>query len=57
MKKKKTKWDFLAINRRLNQNYNGSSFLGYSCKNITKGEELKLNLKEHKKNGKRQTYI
>lgn len=53
MKKKKTKWDFLAINRRLNQNYNGSSFLGFPVKNITKGEELKLNLKEYKKNGKR----
>lgn len=52
MKKKKTKWDFLAINRRLNQNYNGSSFLGCSRKNITKGEELKLNLKECKKKEK-----
>ena len=53
MKKKKTKWDFLAINRRLNQNYNGSSFLGCATKNITKGEELKLSFKERKKNGKR----
>lgn len=53
MKKKKTKWDFLAINRRLNQNYNGASFSGISRKNITKGEELKLNLKEYKKSAKR----
>jgi len=53
MKKKKTKWDFLAINRRLNQNYNGSSFLGFLVRNITKGEELKLNFKEYKKNAKR----
>ena len=53
MKKKKTKWDFLAINRRLNQNYNGVSLSCYSKKNITKGEELKLNFKECKKNAKR----
>lgn len=53
MKKKKTKWDFLAINRRLNQNYNSVSFLYCSKRNITKGEELKLNFKECKKNGKR----
>lgn len=53
MKKAKTKWDYLAINRRLNQNYNKSKVLGVLIQNITKGEELKLNFKERKENGKR----
>jgi hypothetical protein len=45
--KKKTKWDFLAINRRMNGNFNGgeNQFTGRS-KKITKGEEMKLNQKE-----------
>lgn len=41
--KQKTKFDFLAINRRMNGNWNGggSPFIG-PTKKITKGEELKL---------------
>lgn len=43
MKKKLGKYDFLAINKRMNQNMNGgnSPFIG-ATKKITKGEELKL---------------
>ncbi len=48
--KKKTKWDFLAINRRMNNNFNAKSDffceIGTGNKNITKGEEMKLNQKE-----------
>ena len=45
--KQKTKYDFLAINRHMNGNWNGgnSQFFG-PTKKITKGEELKLNQKE-----------
>ena len=41
--KQKAKFDFLAINRRMNGNWNGgdSPFIG-PTKKITKGEELKL---------------
>ena len=45
---KKTKYDFLAINRRMNNNFNAKDYLGFGAKNITKGETLKLNLKESK---------
>lgn len=45
--KKKTKWDFFAINRRMNGNWNGGkNFVTGDTKKITKGEELKLNRKE-----------
>lgn len=54
MKKKLTKYDFLAINRRLNENYNTKMFFGFHNKAITHGEEMKLNYIEHKrKRGKR----
>lgn len=49
MKKKLTKYDFLAINRRLNQNFNGGSSYFGNTKKIEHGEELKLNRKEQKK--------
>ena len=41
--KKKSKYDFLAINKRMNGNWNGGDnpFVG-PTKNITKGEELKM---------------
>ena len=41
--KKLNKFDFLAINRRMNGNWNGGEnpFLG-KTKKITKGEELKM---------------
>lgn len=46
MKKKLNKYDFLAINRGMNQNFNaGQSWGGINQLNITKGEELKLNKK------------
>lgn len=48
MKKKLTKYDFLAINRRLNQNFNLTQDYCGAIKKITHGEELKLNLKEQK---------
>ena len=44
--KKKTKWDFLAINRRMNGNWNGGNSYFGETKKITKGEEMKLNNKE-----------
>ena len=47
MKQKLNKYDFLAINRRMNQNFNAKNFLGFKIKNISKGEALKLNRKEH----------
>jgi hypothetical protein len=46
MKKKLTKYDFLAINRRLNQNYNAPQDYCGVVKKITHGEELKLNRME-----------
>ena len=51
--KKLGKFDFLAINRRMNGNWNGgdSQFFG-KTKNITKGEELKLARKLQKINFK-----
>ena len=49
MKKKLTKYDFLAINRRLNQNFNHRGFWGLRIKAIEHGEELKLNRKEQKR--------
>lgn len=50
MKKKLNKFDFLAINRAINQNYNASSgYFSFCIRNITHGEELKLNRKEGKK--------
>lgn len=53
MKKKLDKYDFLAINRRMNQNYNNpKGFMGVSTPKITHGEELKLNRKEKEKNRK-----
>lgn len=50
MKKRLTKYDFLAINRRMNGNFNGGNgwFTGPS-KKLTKGEEMKLNRKEKEK--------
>ena len=41
--KKKSKFDFLEINRKMNGNWNGgdSQFFG-PTKKITKGEELEL---------------
>lgn len=43
MAKKLNKFDFLAINKRMNGNWNGGDnpFVG-PTKNITKGEELKM---------------
>lgn len=43
MAKKLNKFDFLAINKRMNGNFNGGSnqFTG-PTKKITKGEELKM---------------
>lgn len=49
MKKKLNKFDFFAINRCLNQNYNTTQDYGTARKKITHGEELKLNRKEGKK--------
>ncbi len=49
MKKKMTKYDFFAINRRLNQNSNKRGF----SKAIEHGEELKLNREENKKSNRR----
>lgn len=45
--KKKTKMDFLAINRMMNGNWNakGDFFNPKGNKNIDKGDELKLNRK------------
>ena len=57
MKKQLSKYDFLAINRAMNQNYNAkcNPILGSTgLKNITKGEELKLNRKEREAKGKRK---
>lgn len=48
MKKKLTKYDFLAINRRLNQNFNVTQDYCGAIKKITHGEELKLNRVESK---------
>lgn len=42
IKMKKNKYDFLAINQHLNNNFNGKSFFGIKTKLITKGEELKI---------------
>lgn len=46
MKKKLNKYDYLAINRVMNQNFNGGLFLGMNTLKITKGEEQKLAKKE-----------
>lgn len=46
VKKKLTKYDFLAINRRLNQNLNVTQDYCGAVKKITHGEELKLNRRE-----------
>ncbi|MBR5776733.1 MAG: hypothetical protein IKY42_10860 [Bacteroidaceae bacterium] len=55
MKKHLTKYDFLAINRRMNQNFNGGqSYGGINQLKITKGKELKLNRKESEAKGKRK---
>lgn len=43
-----TKYDFFAINRRLNQNFNKGGFCGMLTKAIEHGEELKLNRKQQK---------
>lgn len=51
MKKKLTKYDFFAINRLLNQNFNKRGFCGLPTKAIEHGEELKLNYKEQIKRG------
>lgn len=48
MKKKLTKYDFLAINRRLNQNFNITQDYCAAIKKITHGEELQLNRRESK---------
>ncbi len=42
MKKKLTKYDFFAINRCLNQNFNKRGFCGMPTKAIEHGEELEL---------------
>lgn len=48
MKKQKTKFDFFAINRAMNQNFNGKKdYFGWN-KKLDKGEEMKLNRKEQK---------
>lgn len=48
-----TKYDFFAINRRLNRNCNvAQSYCGV-VKKISHGEELKLNRKEQRKSKKR----
>lgn len=49
--KQKTKFDFLAINRRMNGNWNGgdSPFIG-PTKKITKGEKLEMLRKLRVKN-------
>lgn len=48
MKRQKTKFDFLAINRAMNQNFNGKKdYFGWN-KKLDKGEEMKLNRKENK---------
>lgn len=49
MKKKLNKYDFLAINRRMNQNFNGGKSWFGETKKITKGEEMKLNKLEKEK--------
>lgn len=53
MKKKLTKYDFLAINRRLNQNFNVTQDYCGAVKKITRGEELKLNRRESKGDNRR----
>lgn len=53
MKKKLTKYDFFAINRRLNRNYNAPQNYCGVVKKISHGEELKLNRKEQRKSKKR----
>lgn len=45
MKKNLTKYDFFAINRRLNNNCNSEGYV----KAIKQGELLKLNRKEQKR--------
>lgn len=54
MKKKLTKYDFLAINRRLNQNFNITQDYCGMIKKITHGEELELNRKEQMKSKARK---
>ena len=49
VKKKLNKFDFFAINRRMNQNYNTTQDYYGAHKRINHGEELKLNRKESKK--------
>ena len=50
MKKKLNKYDFLAINRRMNNNFNGGySYFTGNAKKLDKGEEMKLNRKEKEK--------
>ena len=51
--KTKNKYDYLYINRCMNQNYNLPTMCSYvygNRKNITKGEEFKLNKKILPKN-------
>lgn len=50
--KNKNKYDYLYINRCMNQNYNATTMGGAYAnrKNITKGEEFKLNNKILPKN-------
>lgn len=42
MRKKLDRFDFLAINRIMNGNYNGGDNLLGPTKKITKGEELEM---------------
>lgn len=57
MKKKLTKCDFLAINRRLNQNFNTTQDYCGAIKKITRGEELQLNRMESERNILKQVMV